>query len=196
MQATHVRPQNASLVYSLNLLNNRRAFWLLQIPATLAFLLSGFLLVLWTSQVRADLYELFSHGLVVTLWGAFSLIVSAAVTIGLHELIHGAFFWLYSRSRPSYGFRGGYAFAFAPGWFFPPRQYLVVSLAPLVLLTIIGMVLLLIVPVGAIVAILFGMIANISGAVGDLWIALQVLRQRKPVMIEDTGDRVNIFVLT
>ncbi len=196
MQATNVRPQNASLVYSLNLLNNRRAFWLLQIPAAMAFILSGFLLILWISRLRPDLYQVVSHGLVITLWGAFSLILSAVVTIGLHELVHGAFFWLYSRSRPSYGFRGGYAFASAPGWFFPPRQYLIVALAPLVLLTIIGMGLLLMVPVGAIVAILFGVIVNISGAVGDMWIAFQVIRHRKPVMIEDTGDGVNIFALS
>jgi hypothetical protein len=195
MLVTNVRPENASLVYSLDLLNNRRAFWLLQIPGTLAFILFGFLLILWTDQLRTDLYQLYSHGLVVTLWGAFSLLLSATVTIGLHELVHGIFFWLYSRSRPLFGLRGGYAFAAAPGWFFPRRQYLIVALAPLVLLTVVGMLLLLIVPAGALGAILFGVTVNISGAVGDMWIALQVLRQRGQIMIEDTGDGINIFAL-
>jgi hypothetical protein len=55
--------------------------------------------------------------------------------------------------------------------------------------------LLLIVPAGALVAILFGVTVNISGAVGDMWIALQVLRQRRQIMIEDTGDGINIFAL-
>ena len=195
MFATNVRPDNAVLVYSLNLLTNKRVFWLLQIPATLGFFIFGFVFLKWTFWLRPGLLHAISTGLVVTLLDLFNLIIGFVVSIGLHELIHGACFWMYSRSLPKFGFRGGYAYAAAPGWFFPPRQYLVIALAPLVLLSLLGMVLVAVVPTGALAAILFGMVANASGAVGDMWIAFKVIRARRNIVIEDLGDGFNFYAL-
>jgi hypothetical protein len=123
------------------------------------------------------------------------MLVSTAVAIFAHELVHGFFFWIYSHSRPRFGFRDGYAYAAAPGWFFPRGQYLVIALAPLVLLSIVGMTLVAIVPAGAIVAILFGLVANAAGAVGDMWITFVVLRERRNIIVEDLGDGVDLFAL-
>ena len=124
------------------------------------------------------------------------MLVCTAVVILAHELVHGAFFWIYSRSRPVFGLRSGYAFAAAPGWFFPPRQYLVIALAPLILLSVLGMLLVAILPAGALALALFGMVVNASGAVGDLWIAFKVIRERRPIVIEDLGDGMNFYALT
>jgi hypothetical protein len=193
--ATNVRPENSTLVYSLNLLSNKRAFWLLQIPATLGFFIFGFLFVWWTIWIRPNFLHTISTGVVVRLLDLLLFLIGFVVFILLHELVHGAFFWIYSRSRPRFGFRGGYAYAAAPGWFFPPRQYLVIALAPLVLLSILGMVLVVVVPAGALVAILFVMTANAAGAVGDMWIAFMVIRERRKIVIEDLGDGMNFYAL-
>ena len=195
MRATNVRPENTTLVYSFNLLNNTRAFWLLQIPATLGFFIFGFLFVRWTIWVRPDSLLKYSSGVVFTLLDLLLFITGLVVFIVLHELVHGALFWIYSRSRPKFGFRGGYAYAAAPGWFFPPRQYLVIALAPLVLLSILGMALVAVVPAGLLTIMLFGMTVNASGAVGDLWIAYKVIRERRKIVIEDLGDGMNFYAL-
>ena len=196
MIATNVRPANATLVYSLNLLHNRRAFWLLQIPATISALIFAVFFLWWTIRLRPGVFPLISKGIIVTLPGLFFLILGSVVSIILHELVHGFFFWIYSHSRPRFGFRGGYAYAAAPGWFFPRNQYLVIALAPLVLLSIVGMVLVAIVPVGAIYAILFGLVANAAGAVGDMWIAFKVVRERRKIVVEDLGDGMNFYALS
>jgi hypothetical protein len=196
MDATNIRPDNATLVYSFNLLKNKRAFWLLQIPALLGFLIFGFLFLWWTIWLRPGLFSSFSTGLVFRLVDLLFMVMIFAVFIVLHELVHGAFFWIYSRSRPRFGFRGGYAYAAAPGWFFPRSQYLVIALAPLLLLSILGMVLVAVVPAGALAAILFGMVANAAGAVGDMWIAFKVIRERRKILIEDLGDGMNFYALS
>jgi hypothetical protein len=195
-RATNVLPDNARLVYSFNLLNNRRAFWMLQIPATLGFFIFGFLFLRWTIWLRPDFLQTAFAGVVFALPDLLFVMIGFVVFIVLHELIHGVFFWIYSRSRPRFGLRGGYAYAAAPGWFFPRRQYLVIALAPLVLLSILGMVFVAVAPIGALYATLFGMVANAAGAVGDMWIAFKVIRERRNIVVEDLGDGVNFFALS
>jgi hypothetical protein len=112
----------------------------------------------------------------------------------LHELVHGAFFWLFTRSRPTFGFRVWYAYAAAPGWFFPRGQYLVITLAPLVLLSVLGLILLTIVPQeAALLIILLAAIINAASAVGDTWVAFLIIRERRPIVIEDLGDGMNFY---
>jgi Putative zincin peptidase len=195
-RATNVLPDNARLVYSLNLLKNKRAFWLLQIPAVLGFFFFGFLFLWWTTWLRPGLIQTFSAGVEIRLLDLFVLVISLVVFLALHELVHGAFFWIYSRSWPKFGLRSGYAYAAAPGWYFPRRQYLVIALAPFVLLTILGMILLAVVPVGMLAAILFGMVTNAAGAVGDIWIAFMIIKERRTIVIEDLGDGFHFYSLT
>jgi hypothetical protein len=196
LRAMKIRPENAVLVYSLNLLNNKRAFWLLQIPAIVCFFLFGALFLGWTIWLRPGLLDTISAGVNITFRGLLVLIISLVISIVLHELIHGAFFWIYSRSQPKFGLRGGYAYAAAPGWFYPRGQYLVIALAPFVILSFLGMVFVAFASIGALAAILFGMVVNAAGAVGDIWIAGMVIRERRNIVVEDQGDGVNFYALS
>jgi hypothetical protein len=130
------------------------------------------------------------------LYVLLSLVGIAAGQMVLHELVHGVFFWLFTRSRPTFGFRGWYAFAAAPGWLLTRGQYLVVTLAPFVLLSILGIILLAVVPTGALAAILAGTVMNAAGAVGDLWVVFLILREHRPIVIEDLGDGFNFYALS
>ncbi len=192
-KATNLPPQNARLVYSLNLLENRRAFWWLQIVSVASLLIFGPLFAWWTVVVRPDWLGTFSKGIVVKAGGVVWVVFIFVVFICLHELIHGAFFWIFTGRQPKLGLRGGYAFAAAPGWFFPRRQYLLVALAPLVLLSLLGMALVATVPLAGVTGILLAMVLNASGAVGDLWIVYRVMRERGAVVVEDLGDGLKIY---
>ena len=202
MTATNVQPDNAKLIFSLNLLTDKRTFWLLQIAGAIFFFFFGWFFVWFTAQIRITLFQAgFLEG-IGALLGNSSIIQFLLIVLGpmivfilVHELIHGAFFWIFSHSRPIFGLRSGYAYAAAPGWYFPRGQYLVIALAPLVLISILGMALVAVLPAGTIVAILVGVVANAAGSVGDIWIAFLVIREPSKIVIEDLGDGFNIYKL-
>jgi hypothetical protein len=196
MIATQALPAEAKLVYSLNLLQNKRAFWIMQIAGVLLFFVFGWLFGCYAVKVRADFIEMtLAVGIGGLLLFLLSILVSTALVLLLHELIHGAFFWHFSRSRPRFGLRAGYAYAAAPGWFFPRRQYVIIGLAPLVLISVVGLALVAVAPVIILPFIIFGMIINAGGAVGDMWIVYKMIRARGNVLIEDLGDGFTMYAI-
>ena len=60
------------------------------------------------------------------------------VMIVLHEGLHGLFFWLFTREKPKFAFKGFYAYAAMPDWYLPKKEYLITALAPLVGITLLG----------------------------------------------------------
>jgi hypothetical protein len=192
-------PENTALVYSFSL-NDRRVIWGLQVAGLFLTLLFacfflGGMVALRPNLELGDPYEVLNA--IAYKYGPLRFLISAlagvAVSILLHELVHGAFFWFFTRHRPAFGLRIGYAFAGAPGWYLPRRQHLVVGLAPLVLLSLLGLLLLAALPAGLLAAVLFGGVANAAGAVGDLWVVFLELRERREILVEDLGDRINFY---
>lgn len=114
----------------------------------------------------------------------------------LHEAAHGLFFWLYTHARPSFAFKGAYAYAAAPEWYLPKPQYLVVALAPLVLLSLLGVVLMAVIPADGFMLLLLFLVSNASGAIGDLWVVGWLLRQTQPCYARDEGDAVTLYTLS
>jgi hypothetical protein len=194
-QTTNVRPGNATLIYSLTLTKNKAAFWGMNIGGVFLMFIFGWLFLQYVSFIRPGLAFEQAISSVNVLWGLLLLLGIAVGQMVVHELIHGAFFWLFTRSRPTFGFRGWYAYAAAPGWFFPPWQYLVIGLAPIVLLSVLGMILLAVLPGGALLAALFAVVANAASSVGDLWVTFRLGREHRPVAVEDLGDGVNFYAL-
>jgi MFS family permease len=116
------------------------------------------------------------------------------VMIVLHEGLHGLFFWLFTREKPKFAFKGFYAYAAMPDWYFPKKEYLISALAPLVGLTVLGVAGLALLPGWADAALVWLLILNTSGAVGDLWIVWALLRAPAGVLGRDAGDCSELFV--
>ncbi len=157
--------------------------------------LSGALFHALITALRPD----YTNSLTISgLGGAFSLLLAlVAVTVIMlvvHEGIHGLFFWVFTRSRPRFAFKGWYAYAAAPGWYIPVPQYLVVGLAPAVLMTLIGALLIPILPVKLLFPLLLLVAFNISGAVGDLWVVFWLLLRPRGSYTLDFGDAVEVYV--
>ena len=129
-------------------------------------------------------------GIVMVL--GFLLGLTAVVAI-IHESIHGLFFWLVTRRRPVFGFRGPYAYAAAPACHIPRDPYLVTGLAPLVLMTLAGLALLLLVPVWALPAVAFMVIFNGAGCSGDLVVVGWLLTRPRDTLVCDRGDACTIY---
>ena len=194
-QATNVRPENAVLVYSLNLKKNKAAAWAMNGASIPLLFLFGGLFLAYFLLIRPDIWT----GMLATsntdLLSLIVLIAVFAAMIVVHELVHGVFFWIFTRSHPVFGLRGWYAFAAAPGWFLPRGQYLIITLAPFVILSLVGMVLMAILPVMTAATALIMTAFNATSSVGDLWIAFRLVGQRRPVIVEDLGDGVNFYSL-
>lgn len=195
MQATRTLPQGFDLLGSISLKQNRRLFMLLNIlgiPWLLAcaaffFFMAGLLGALGSGSGSVTLDA------TTLLLSLVALVVTSAVVLVLHELAHGLFFWLFTRSRPRFGFKGAYAYAAAPGWYFPRPQFLIIGLAPIVLISLAG---LLVLPFTAPpVSLLFivALIVNATGAIGDLYMIARLLVVPRGVLIEDQGEGIRWF---
>ena len=126
----------------------------------------------------------------VTLLALAMVVALVVLTVVVHELVHGAGFWLVTRERPEYRFRGYYVSAGAPEWYIPVGQYLWIGLAPLVVVTLGGLGLLRVVPPEAIPAVLWVVAFNAAGAVGDIATVAWLSVQPRESLIRDAGDTI------
>jgi hypothetical protein len=126
----------------------------------------------------------------VLIWGGIN-IISYIIILPIHEIIHALAFLLWG-GRPHFGAKLPMVlYCGARQQLFRRNQYLVVGLAPLVVITIAGIVLTLLAPAAA-SFVLFATIGNVAGAAGDVWVVARLLRQPHHVLVEDTqiGYRV------
>lgn len=195
MLPTQTLPPDYTAYFTLDLSKNKRMVLLLNLIAIVLFAGFGYLFLRIAIVVLPDSYTAVKDD---AFWGSlgYSLLAYLLMLV-LHELVHGLFFWYFTHQRPRFGFKGAYAFATAPGWYFPKNHYLAVGLAPLVVLTLLGLLLLPWLPDGWLLPWLLpwlvAMAGNASGAIGDLLIVGWLLTQPNPVLIQDQGDAVIAF---
>lgn len=123
-------------------------------------------------------------------WFVINMVVYILVMF-LHEGIHALAFAFWG-GQPYFGAKLPVAlFCGAKNQIFRRNHYLVVGLAPFVVITVAGILFTLLSPTLAAYT-LFGTIGNFSGAAGDLWVAMRLWRQPPSVLVEDTetGYRV------
>jgi putative zincin peptidase len=123
-------------------------------------------------------------------WFIINIVVYILVML-LHEGIHALAFAFWG-GKPYFGAKLPVAlFCGAKNQVFRRNQYLIVGLAPFVVITVAGILFTLFSPALAAYT-LFGTIGNFSGAAGDLWVAMRLWRQLPSVLVEDTetGYRV------
>jgi len=196
VRATQTLPDEYAPVGTLDLRDNLRAMLVLNGLGLVLLVVSGWLFVrigLWLRPEAAGQlsFEVNTPGSILGV--IFGLIGLTVVMLVVHEAIHGVFFWLFTGSRPHFGIGAGYAYATAPGWYIPRGQYFVVSLAPLVLISVAGMGLAALAPVSWFVPVLALVIMNASGAVGDMAVAAWLLAQPPTCLAQDKGDAVTLY---
>jgi putative zincin peptidase len=122
------------------------------------------------------------------------LLISLIAVLIAHELVHALSYWLLSGKRPKIGIQGLFPYAAAPGGaYFPRNQFLAIGLAPLVLLTAVGLLLIVIVPLPFVPSLLFFIVFNAAGAAGDLMMAIQLLSFSPDTLFEDSDAGLTIY---
>ncbi|HLF90632.1 MAG TPA: DUF3267 domain-containing protein [Anaerolineales bacterium] len=173
----------------LDLTKNHRATLLLNLVAILSFFLYGWLFFAIADWIRSDLDSL-NEVAGASFW---QLMATFLLVLVLHELIHGLFFSVFTGEAPRLGVRGLYAFAGAPDWYIPRQQYLVIGLAPFVLMSLGGLSALIFVPLPVVPLILFAITLNAAGASGDIFITGWLLGEPDLLLVNDTGEIFTMF---
>jgi hypothetical protein len=195
MHATKILPSNYHHQRTLDLSGSRIVLWLNLAAIPLLFIfgwLFGRAMVLLRST------NPFPNGA----WGLFTtfsglglivLLLSILFMLVFHELVHGIFFWIFTRERPRFAFKGGYAFAAAPEWYLPNSQYIIVGLSPLVVISILSILTVAFVPSSVVPYLLFIATFNAAGALGDMIVVGWVLKQSNTILVKDQGDKFSSF---
>ena len=122
-------------------------------------------------------------------------VISYILILPIHELIHAAAFILLG-GKPYFGAKLPYAlYCGAKDQLFRRNQYFVVGLAPLVVITLAGIILILISPVLA-SYMLLAFIGNFSGAAGDIWVVRRLVRRPPSILVEDTESGYRVWEVT
>ena len=193
---TLIFPDGYELKGTLDLSKNKRLALITNIAGIVLLVFFGWAFVNLLRFIRPD-YSTTLTLLITDLGDVIRVIaVVLAVTVVMvvvHEGLHGLVFWLITHRRPTFGFRGSYAFAAAPDWYIPRQPYLLVCLAPFVLITLIGLGLMAVAPEGFVPPLLLLISMNAAGAVGDLTVAAWLLLKPVSTLVQDYGDGVSLY---
>ena len=188
MKPLKTLPANYVLLRQLDLSADRKMLVRLNLVGLVLFFLFGWLFSWIAIALRNENRP--QEWQISWLTGLLSIVVAFVTILFLHELVHGLFFWIITRSSPHFGLRAAYAYASAPDWYIPRNAYLVVGLAPLVFITIIGVAMIPFMRVEWLLPLVFALATNASGAVGDAYIVAWLLRQPPDVLVNDHGDAI------
>jgi signal transduction histidine kinase len=146
-------------------------------------------------------YTLLMHanGIHIGIWGLIVWIliniIGYFVILPIHELLHGVAFMFWG-GKPYYGTKLPFAlYCGAKNQLFRRNQYLVIGLAPLVIITLAGIIFTLLFP-GLASYTIFATIGNFSGAAGDVLGTAKLLHQSRSVLVEDTETGFRVWEIT
>ena len=195
MNAVKDLPPNYHHRKMLDLSSSRTVLWLNLLAIPLLFLF-GWLFSRVIILLRSlNPFQNGFWGIVSTFsgWGLIAILAGVILMLVVHELIHGLFFWVFTRERPKFALRSGYAFAAAPEWYLPKIQYAIVGLSPLILISIAGILLAASMPPSIAPYPLFIATFNAAGSLGDIIVVFWVSRQPRSILVRDLGDRFSSF---
>lgn len=118
--------------------------------------------------------------------------VGTVVYIVLHELVHGMCMKYFGSRTVKYGFTGLYAYAGSQDYF-EKRAYLIIALAPVVVLGAVLLLLNSVVGIQHFWGIYFIQIANLSGAAGDMYVTYLFSRLPSDILVQDVGVSMVVY---
>lgn len=195
ISSTQTLPDGYIQTHEINLAKNKVLAVILNVVGFFIFFFSNVLLRSFANWVRPGLLSstyTFTVNL-STIGQLLALLALVALILVVHELIHGFFFWMFTRSKPIYALHLAYAYAAAPDWFIPFRQYWIIGLAPLVIIDAIGLLLILLTPTSWILPVIFLVALNTGGAIGDILITARLFRLSPACLVKDSGAGVCFF---
>ena len=199
MRASRTAPAGYAAAGAITLAGNDRLKRGLGVAQLLALAVSAVVFLALAGAVRPDLAEVGVAvrgvgDLVMLAVGFVAVLLTLPATILVHEAVHAALFWMFTRARPQVGVKGWYAYASAPGWYLSRNSYLVVGLGPFVVVTLVAIGLLRVLPPLGVGLAVIAAIVNAAGSVGDLYLCARVGRAPRSAVVEDRADGITWHV--
>lgn len=186
MKAVETLPTGYKEYYSLDLQKDKKLALLVN---AIAIVITVLLIVPMHFVVPVFSIFLGDKGDIIRLVVLLPLIT---VYMILHELVHGIAMKSCGTKKVKYGFTGLYAFA-GSNDYYSKKAYIYIALAPIVLLGILIAMINLVVPVEWFWVVYFIQVINLSGAAGDLFVAVKFSRFPKDIWIKDYGVGMTVF---
>ncbi|MDD3921042.1 MAG: DUF3267 domain-containing protein [Eubacteriales bacterium] len=120
------------------------------------------------------------------------LLIGIVAYVLLHEIVHGVFMKAFSHVKPHYGFTGLYAYAGSSA-FFDRKSYIIIALAPVVIWGVVLAVLQAALPAFWFWLVYFIQIMNLSGAAGDLYVTVKMMKMPKDILVNDVGVSMTVY---
>ncbi len=195
MIATKILPEGYTLLREIDLHKDLATLVKLNIWGMILLFPVSYVLY-WLSKILrpqpTSITEIVSPQLSAMAYIAMIILAFILIMV-IHELLHGIVFWRVTHQLPRFGFRGAYAFAAAPDWFIPRNVYFFIGAAPLVIISVVGVLLIPVIPIQFLGAWLFGVLMNAVGAVGDIYILFLLLRLPASILVRDQGDVISFY---
>ena len=121
------------------------------------------------------------------LWAILILVVILAIVFAIHELIHAIFLYFFTGHFPSLVTGGGGLAIRLPGWYIPRDQFLIANLAPFIVITLMGVLLLLAMPQSYISLTVFFTAMNIAGSIADIFSSAYLFLHSPSIYLETEG---------
>jgi len=174
-------PENYQKIAAIDMKNNRKEFRRINIMSIL--LLIPFIIGLMITEQNFTMDGV--H--IVTAIAGFAL------SIIIHELVHGIFFKMGRRADVRFQFHGFAASASAPGTYFKKGHYLMVGLAPAVLVNTLLVILMALLTGGFVFAVYFILAFHFAGCAGDFYVTWRLMKMPADTLIEDYGVGMRFY---
>jgi hypothetical protein len=194
--AVQTLPPNYNLFWHFDLARTRELLWVNLVGILLLFA-SGIGFAALAQRLRP---QAFSPGSFFVRLSILQLLVFIGevllvtpVMVVVHEGLHGLFFRVFTGSRPKFALKLTYAYAAAPDWYIRRGPYFIIGLAPLLGITLLGILGMIVLPPVCLFPLYLLLVLNTSGAAGDLWTVGKLLFCPTDTLIRDCGDSIEFF---
>ncbi len=121
------------------------------------------------------------------LWAILILVAILVIVFAIHELIHAIFLCFFTGHFPTLVIGAGGLAIRLPGWYIPRDQFLIANLAPFVVITLMGVLLLPAVPQSYISLTVFFTAMNIAGSIADIFSSAYLFLHLPSIYLETEG---------
>lgn len=172
---------------TVDLLNNKKEM----LTVNLAALLLGAVMVLPAALLVP--FHAYHKELLYNIFVPLLFLAALFLYILLHEAVHGVFMKKLSNVKPYFGFKGlMYAYAGSTA-FFDKRSYMLIAMAPVVLLGLVLLLANLLLPVEWFWFVYIIQIVNISGAAGDIYVMNIIRKAPADTLVCDAGVLMKLY---
>ena len=192
--------ENLRRIDSLDFRNNKKQLIISYLLRAFGVLIFGYIFILITRYLAnnseillKDLINIEIKSLPPIL-SIILIILDVGVVLFFHEIIHASVVFITHRQKPKIGIRGLIVYAAAPESVLTKTQFIITALAPFLVISLIGCMLIFFIPQRFLSWIFIPTVVNAAAAGGDFMAVVWALRQPINAKFIDKGDITNAYI--